>query len=75
MNVYCLLASMTDELKENVYVQFALYDIPDMQTKSVPVKEWLAEKHEEILNADVIKFAIESDKNYGYLMFTIFVTL
>jgi hypothetical protein len=75
MNVYCLLAAMTDELKENTYVQFTLYDIPDMQTESVPVKEWLAEKHEEILKADVINFDIESDKNYGYLMFTIFITM
>lgn len=75
MNVYCLLASMTNELKENAYVKFALYDIPDMQTDSVPVNEWLSENHKETLQADVVNFDIKTDKNYGYLMFTIFITM
>lgn len=73
MNVDCLLASMTDELKENTYVEFALYDIPTLKTGSIYLKDWLAEKHNEILQADVINFDIKTEKNYGYLMFTIFI--
>lgn len=30
MDVNSLLSSMTDELKENVYVEFALYDVPEL---------------------------------------------
>ena len=75
MNVYCLLGSMVDELKENAYVEFVLYDIPNMRTKSVPLNEWLADPEDEILKANVINFNIKTNKNYGYLMFTIFITM
>ncbi len=75
MNVYCLLGSMVDELKENAYVEFVLYDIPNMRTKSVPLNEWLADPEDEILKANVINFNIKTNKDYGYLMFTIFITM
>ena len=66
---------MVDELKENAYVEFVLYDIPNMRTKSVPLNEWLADPEDEILKANVINFNIKTNKNYGYLMFTIFITM
>jgi hypothetical protein len=75
MNVYCLLAAMKDDLKENAYVEFAMYDMPNMRTESVPLNEWLIDPEDEILKANVIKFDIKTDKNYGYLMFTIFITM
>lgn len=75
MNVYCLLAAMKDNLKENAYVEFARYDMPNMRTESVPLNEWLIDPEDEILKANVIKFDIDADKNYGYLMFTIFITM
>ena len=75
MNVYCLLGSMVDELKENAYVEFVLYDIPNMRTKSVPLNEWLADPEDEILKANVINFNIKTNKDDGYLMFTIFITM
>ena len=75
MNVYCLLAAMKDDLKENAYVEFAMYDIPNMRTESVPLNEWLIDPEDEILKANVIEFDIETDKNYGYLMFTIFIAM
>lgn len=75
MNVYCLLAAMKDDLKENAYVEFAMYDMPNMRTESVLLNEWLIDPEDEILKANVIKFDIETDKNYGYLMFTIFITM
>lgn len=75
MNVYCLLAAMKDDLKENAYVEFVMYDMPNMRTESVPLNEWLIDPEDEILKANVIKFDIETDKNYGYLMFTIFITM
>ena len=75
MNVYCLLGSMVDELKENAYVEFVLYDIPNMRTKSVTLNEWLADPEDEILKANVINFNIKTNKDYGYLMFTIFITM
>lgn len=75
MNVYCLLGSMVDELKENAYVEFVLYDIPNMRTKSVPLNEWLADPEDEILKANVINFNIKTNKDYGYLMFTVFITI
>lgn len=75
MNVYCLLTAMKDDLKENVYVEFARYDMPNMRTESVPLNEWLIDPKDEILKANVIKFDIDADKNYGYLMFTIFITM
>ena len=75
MNGYCLLGSMVDELKENAYVEFVLYDIPNMRTKSVPLNEWLADPEDEILKANVINFNIKTNKDYGYLMFTIFITM
>lgn len=75
MNVYCLLAAMKDDLKENAYVEFVMYDMPNMRTESVPLNEWLIDPEDEILKANVIKFDIDADKNYGYLMFTIFITM
>ena len=66
---------MKDDLKENAYVEFAMYDMPNMRTKSVPLNEWLIDSEDEILKANVIKFDIETDKNYGYLMFTIFIAM
>ena len=75
MNVYCLLAAMKDDLKENAYVEFAMYDMPNMRTESVSLNEWLIDPEDEILKANVIKFDIDADKNYGYLMFTIFITM
>lgn len=75
MNVYCLLAAMKDDLKENAYVEFVMYDMPNMRTELVPLNEWLIDPEDEILKANVIKFDIETDKNYGYLMFTIFITM
>ena len=75
MNVYCLLAAMKDDLKENTYVEFVMYDMPNMRTESVPLNEWLIDPEDEILKANVIKFDIETDKNYGYLMFTIFIAM
>ena len=66
---------MVDELKENAYVEFVLYDIPNMRTKSVPLNEWLADPEDEILKANVINFNIKTNKDYGYLMFTIFITM
>lgn len=56
MNVYCLLAAMKDDLKENAYVEFAMYDMPNMRTESVPLNEWLIDPEDEILKANVIKF-------------------
>ena len=75
MNVNCLLAAMKDVLKENSYVAFELYDMPNMRTESVPLNEWLIDPEDEILKANVINFDIKIDKNYGYLMFTIFITM
>lgn len=75
MNVYCLLAAMKDDLKENAYVSFALYDMPNMCTESVLMNDWLADPEDAILKANVINFDIKIDKNYGYLMFTIFITM
>lgn len=75
MNVYCLLTAMKDDLKENAYVEFAMYDMTNMRTELVPLNEWLIDPEDEILKANVIKFDIETDKNYGYLMFTIFIAM
>ena len=66
---------MTDELKENVYVEFALYDVQELKTGSIYLKDWLTEKHQEILQAEVVNFDIKTEKNYGYLMFTIFICM
>lgn len=75
MDANSLLSSMTDELKENVYVEFALYDVPELKTGSIYLKDWLTEKHQEILQAEVVNFDIKTEKNYGYLMFTIFICM
>ena len=66
---------MKDVLKENSYVSFALYDMPNMRTESFTLNEWLIYPEYEILKANVINFDIKIDKNYGYLMFTIFITM
>lgn len=75
MNVYTLLTSMTEGLKRNIYVKFELYDVPDMQTESTPLKEWLDKDMEKILQAKVVNFDIETDKNYGYFMLTVFISM
>lgn len=75
MNVYCLLNAMDEELQDNSYISFAMYSAPEMSTPSVPFNEWVKEKHDEILKADVVTFNIEVDKNYGYLMFTILINM
>ena len=75
MNVYILLTSMTEELKRNIYVKFELYDVPGMQTEPTVLKEWLNKDMEKILQSKVVNFDIESDKNYGYFMLTIVVSM
>lgn len=75
MNVYTLLTSMTERLKRNIYVKFELYDVPGIQTESTALKEWLDKDMEKILQAKVINFDIESDKNYGYFMLTIVISM
>ena len=75
MNVYTLLTSMTEELKRNIYVKFELYDVPGMQTEPTVLKEWLNKDMEKILQSKVVNFDIESDKNYGYFMLTIVISM
>lgn len=75
MNVYTLLTSMTEGLKRNIYVKFELYDVPGMQTESTPLKEWLDKDMKKILQAKVVNFDIETDKNYNYFMLTIFISM
>lgn len=75
MNVYTLLTSMTEGLKRNIYVKFELYDVPGMQTESTSLKEWLDKDMEKILQAKVVNFNIEPDKNYGYFMLTIVISM
>ena len=75
MNVYILLTSMTEELKRNIYVKFELYDVPGMQTEPTVLKEWLNKDMEKILQSKVVNFDIESDKNYGYFMLTIVISM
>ena len=66
---------MTDELKENVYVEFALHDTPNLHINPMSLNEWLDCPENAILKANVVNFDIKTDKNYGYLMFTIFITM
>lgn len=75
MNVYTLLTSMTEGLKRNIYVKFELYDVPGMQTESIALKELLDKDMEKILQAKVVNFDIEADKNYGYFMLTVFISM
>lgn len=75
MEVYSLLASIDDELAQNVYVKFVIDGFPEMQTKSAPVNEWLAKDNKRIFYADVMNLDIKTDKNYGYLMFTVFISM
>lgn len=75
MNVYCLLNAMDEELQDNLYISFAMYNIPEMSTPSVPFNEWIKEQHDAILKADVVTFNIKVDKNYGDLMLTILVNM
>lgn len=75
MNVYTLLTSMTGGLKRNIYVKFELYDVPGMQTEPTALKEWLDKDIEKILQAKVINFNIETDKNYSYFMLTVFISM
>lgn len=75
MNVYCLLNTIDDDMRNNLYISFAMYNIPEMSTSSVPFNEWIKEQHDAILKADVVTFNIKVDKNYGYLMLTILVNM
>lgn len=75
MNVYTLLTSMTEGLKRNIYVKFELYDVPGMQTEPTALKELLDKDMERILQAKVVNFDIEADKNYGYFMLTVFISM
>lgn len=51
MNVYYLLNAIDKELKDNLYISFAMYNIPEMSTPSVPFNEWIKEQHDEILKS------------------------
>ena len=75
MNVYCLLNTIDDDMRNNLYISFAMYNIPEMSTSFVPFNEWIKEQHDAILKADVVTFNIKVDKNYGYLMLTILVNM
>ena len=75
MNVYYLLDAIDDDTRNNLYISFAMYNIPEMSTPSVPFNEWVKEQHDAILKADVVTFNIKVDKNYGYLMLTILVNM
>lgn len=75
MNVYCLLNTIDDDMRNNLYISFAMYNTPEMSTSSVPFNEWIKEQHDAILKADVVTFNIKVDKNYGYLMLTILVNM
>lgn len=73
MNVYYLLDAIDDDMQNNLYISFAMYNIPEMSTPSVPFNEWIKGNHDEILKADVVTFNIKVDKNYEYLMLTILI--
>lgn len=75
MNVYCLLDAIDDDTRNNLYISFAMYNIPEMSTHSVPFNELIKEQHDAILKADVVTFNIKVDKDYGYLMLTILVNM
>lgn len=75
MNVYCLLDAIDDDMRNNLYISFVMYNIPEMSTSSVPFNEWIKEQHDAILKADVVTFNIKVDKNYGYLMLTILINM
>lgn len=75
MNVNCLLDAIDDDMRNNLYISFAMYNFPEMGTPSVPFNEWIKEQHDAILRADVVTFNIKVDKNYGYLMLTILINL
>ena len=75
MNVDCLLNTIDDDMRNNLYISFAMYNIAEMSTPSVPLNEWIKEQHDAILKADVVTFNIKVDKNYGYLMLTILVNM
>ena len=75
MNVYCLLDAIDDDMRNNLYISFAMYNIPAMSTLPVPFSELTKEQHNEILKADVVTFNIKVDKNYGHLIFTILINM
>lgn len=75
MNVYCLLNAIDDDMRNNLYISFAMYNFPEMSTLPIPFNEWIKEQHDELLKADVVTFNIKVDKDYGYLMFTILINL
>ena len=64
MNVYCLLNAIDDDMRNNLYISFAMYNFPEMSTLPVPFNEWIKEQHDEILKADVVTFNIKVDKDY-----------
>ena len=41
MNVYCLLDAIDDDMRNNLYISFAMYNIPEMSTPSVQFNEWI----------------------------------
>lgn len=75
MNVYCLLNAIDDDMRNNLYISFAMYNFPEMNTLPVPFNEWIKEQHDELLKADVVTFNVKVDKDYGHLMFTILINL
>lgn len=46
-----------------------------MQTEPTTLKEWLDKDMEKILQAKVINFDIETDKNYSYFILTVFISM
>lgn len=44
MNIYCLLDAIDDDMRNNLYISFAMHNIPEMNTPSVPFNEWIQEQ-------------------------------
>ena len=51
MNVYCLLNAIDDDMRNNLYISFAMYNFPEMSALPVPFNEWIKEQHDEILKS------------------------
>lgn len=76
MNVYCLLDAIDDDTRNNLYISFAMYNMPEITTLPIPFNEWIKEQHDEmLLKADVVTFNVKVDKNYGHLMLTILINM
>lgn len=71
MNVETLLVSLTEGLNANIHVNYALCDNPDKQIES----EFLDKNFEKFLQAEVVNFNLETNKNYDYFMLTVFIKL